>query len=356
MSKIAVILFNLGGPDQPAAVEPFLFNLFNDPAIIAVPWPLRPFLARWIARRRAPVAQEIYDNIGGRSPLLELTLEQAKALELALSQGDDTGDDSVRVFVSMRYWHPMSDETARLVKNFDPDEVILLPLYPQYSVTTSGSSLKDWQRAAAAAKLSVTSKAICCYGTEPGLIAAQAELVVKGLNEAANIGNGPRILFSAHGLPKRVVEKGDPYARQIEQTAQGIAAAVIEATGAKELDWVVCYQSRVGPLAWIGPSIGDELQRASQDGVGVVVVPVAFVSEHSETLVELDIEYRQVAAEMGLPCYVRVAAVGTHPQFIEGLARLVEGARAGTRDICSQSGGRTCAKGFAGCPNLAQVA
>ncbi|MBL6946914.1 MAG: ferrochelatase [Rhodospirillales bacterium] len=346
MSKIAVILFNLGGPDRPESVEPFLFNLFNDPAIIGLPWPLRPLFARLISRRRAPVAREIYDHIGGGSPLLDLTLEQAGALEAGLSRNGDT----VRVFVSMRYWYPMSDETALLVKDFEPDEIILLPLYPQYSTTTSASSLKDWRRAAAAAKLSVPAKAICCYPTEEGLIQAQAELVRGGMGEAAGAGNGTRVLFSAHGLPKRVVEKGDPYVWQVEKTARAVIGAVLEATGEKTLDWAVCYQSRVGPLEWIGPSIENELMRASKDGVGVVIVPIAFVSEHSETLVELDIEYRKVAEEMGIAAYVRVPAVGTNPKFIEGLARLVDSTRAGKREICSQTGDRICPGGLSQCP------
>lgn len=318
MSRIAVVLFNLGGPDRPESVEPFLFNLFNDPAIIGLPWPLRPLLARVISRRRKRVAQEIYEKIGGGSPLLDLTLEQANALEAVLSQGGDT----VRVFVSMRYWHPMSDETALLVGDFKPDEIVLLPLYPQYSTTTTASSLKDWRRAAAAAKLSAPSKTIKSYPTLEGLIGAQAELVVKGLRDAGP-NDGARILFSAHGLPKRVVEKGDAYADQVGETA----GAVIAAMGEAARDWVVCYQSRVGPLEWIGPSLGDELKRAARDGVGVVVVPIAFVSEHSETLVELDIEYREKAVELGVPFYVRVPAVGTHPRFIEGLAGLVESAK-----------------------------
>lgn len=316
-------MFNLGGPDRPESVEPFLFNLFNDPAIIGLAWPLRPVLARVISRRRAPLAREIYENIGGGSPLLGLTRDQASALETRLSQGGDT----VRVFVSMRYWHPMSDETALLVHDFGPDEVVLLPLYPQYSTTTTASSLKDWRRAAAAAKLAAPSREICCYPTEEGLIEAQAELVLKGLREAAEKCSAVRILFSAHGLPKRVVDKGDPYPAQIGETANAVIGAIIAATGEAEPGWVVCYQSRVGPLEWIGPSIEDELKRAAQDGVGVVVVPIAFVSEHSETLVELDIEYRKVAADLGLPEYVRVPAVGCHPKFIEGLARLVGDAK-----------------------------
>lgn len=339
MSKIAVVLFNLGGPDRRESVEPFLFNLFNDPAIIGLPWPFRPLLARMISRRRGPVARDIYAELGGGSPLLELTRQQAAALERELA-----GEGEVRVFVSMRYWHPLSDETARDVKQFAPDEIILLPLYPQYSTTTTASSLRDWKRAAAAAGLAVPTRAVCCYPTEPGFIAAEVELIRPALEKAAKNGR-PRLLFSAHGLPKRVIERGDPYAWQIEQSA----AAIVEALAVPDLDWGVCYQSRVGPLEWIGPSTEAEIDRASKDGIPVVIVPIAFVSEHSETLVELDIEYRKLAEKLGVPGYERVPAVGTHGRFITGLAALVRGARNDERPVMSQRGGRLCPNSWKRC-------
>jgi len=332
MPKIAVVAFNLGGPDRPEAVEPFLFNLFNDPAIMGLPWPLRPLLAKLISRRRGPVARDIYAKIGGGSPLLPLTREQTSALEAALA-----GEDEVKVFIGMRYWHPMSDEAARAVKAFGADEVVLLPLYPQYSTTTTASSLRDWRRAAKAAGLEVPTSAVCCYPTEPGFVAAEAELVAAAVDRAAGAGR-PRVLFSAHGLPKRVIDKGDPYAWQVERST----AAVVAAMGRDDFDWRVSYQSRVGPLEWIGPATDTEIERAGRDKVPLVVVPIAFVSEHSETLVELDIEYGELARESGVPVYERVPAVGTHPRFIEGLARLVRAARAGGGGTISQDGPRIC--------------
>ena len=309
MRKLAVVLFNLGGPDAPDAVRPFLFNLFNDGAIIGAPQPLRWLLAQMISRRRAPVAREIYAHLGGKSPLLELTEAQAAALQSVL--GADT-DYDVRVFVCMRYWHPMSDDVAAAVKSFAPDEVVLLPLYPQFSTTTSGSSLADWRRAAARAGLDAPTHSVCCYPLEQGWIEAQADLVGQAIERA---GPNTRVLFSAHGLPKKIVAGGDPYQWQVEQTA----AAVVDRLGGLS-DWTVCYQSRVGPLEWIGPATEDELGRAASDGVGVIIVPIAFVSEHSETLVELDIEYREEAEKLGVESYERVPAVGTHPAFIKGLA------------------------------------
>jgi ferrochelatase len=270
---------------------------------------------------------------------------EAQAVRLAEALGGEAA--GVRVFIAMRYWHPLSDETAAQVKAFAPDSVVLLPLYPQFSTTTTASSLADWHRAAAAAGLEVPTKALCCYPTVPGLIEAQAGLVQQALTQLARAGDAnPRVLFSAHGLPKRVVARGDPYQWQVERTA----AAVVERLNAPELDWVVCYQSRVGPLEWIGPATDEEILRAGADGVAVVVVPVAFVSEHSETLVELDIGYRRLAESAGVPNYVRVPTVATTAGFIEALAALVHGVAEGA--IVHGPGERACPGAFGRCPLL----
>ena len=347
MSGTAVVLFNLGGPDSLEAVRPFLFNLFNDPAIIPAPGPLRRVIATLISRRRAPVARQIYAHLGGKSPLLEFTEAQAAALESELAT-----EGLVKVFIAMRYWHPMSDETALAVAAYEPERVVLLPLYPQFSTTTTGSSLEDWHRAARRAGLAAPSAAVCCYPTQPSLVAATARGIATALDEAAGAGR-PRLLFSAHGLPKRVIERGDPYQWQVERTA----AAVAQALGRPELDWGVCYQSRVGPLQWIGPATSDEIERAGRDRVPLVVAPIAFVSEHSETLVELDIEYREVAERAGVPAYLRVPALGTDEGFIKALGALVRGARAGAEPLShtgahtgSHTGARICPAGCSACP------
>ena len=342
--RIAVVLFNLGGPDGPDSVEPFLYNLFKDPAIIGLPGWLRIPLARLIAKRRAPIAREIYKELGGGSPLLANTKVQAEALERALRE---TG--SVKVFLSMRYWHPMSDETAREVAAYAPSRIVLLPLYPQFSTTTSASSLEDWRRATRGLRLTAASTAICCYPRLSGLIEENAALIAPHLVEAGQ--SGPlRLLFSAHGLPKKVVEKGDPYQWQVETTA----AAIIEHLRVKRdvgaIDWRICYQSRVGPLEWIGPSTEAEIERAGQDGVAVVLVPIAFVSEHSETLVELDIEYRKLAEEMGVPRYLRVPTVDAGAHFIDGLASLVRQALDSEANILSGEIARICPAAWGRCP------
>jgi ferrochelatase len=339
--KIAIALFNLGGPDGPSAVEPFLYNLFNDPAIIRLPWPVRPLLARFISRRRAPKAQDIYANIGGGSPLLPNTQAQARALEAALA---DLGE--VRAFPVMRYWHPMAPAVAREIADWAPDRVVLLPLYPQFSTTTTASSIDVWTREAKRSHLRTASVTVCCYPSEDGFVAALADLTRKGV-EAARAYGRPRILFSAHGLPEKVIKAGDPYQWQVERTA----AAVMRQLGDIGADPVVCYQSRVGPLKWIGPPTEEEIERAGADKVPVVVVPLAFVSEHSETLVELDIEYAELAHEVGVPHYVRVPTVSTHPAFIAGLATLTRSALARAQEgPASEGGARICPVQWTGCP------
>lgn len=344
--RVAVVLFNLGGPDRPEAVQPFLFNLFNDPAIIGAPGFIRTLLAHFISRRRAKPAGKIYELLGGRSPLLPNTQAQAAALEAALAEdGRET-----RCFIAMRYWHPMSFETAMAVKGFRPDLVVLLPLYPQYSKTTTGSSVKEWHAAAKAVGLAARTRLALSYPEDDGFIAAGAELIRAAYDEAAAYGK-PRLLFSAHGLPKKIIAGGDPYQWQCEQTAKALA----ERLNIPDLDWINCYQSRVGPLEWIGPSTDDELRRAAADKVPVVVAPIAFVSEHSETLVEIEIEYRHLAKELGVPGFARAPTVGTHPLFIAGLARIVENliAQRDSRGVATEqpAAGQTCGSKAGGCPS-----
>ena len=343
MARIAVVAFNLGGPASGDDVRPFLFNLFNDRAIIGLPQPLRFFLAKLIARRRAPVARAIYAKLGGGSPILENTMAQAAALEAALKDGSPGNE--VRVFPCMRYWHPRAGEVAAAVLAFAPDRVVLLPLYPQFSTTTTASSLAEWHRAAGRRGLTARTTTVCCYPVEEGFVAALARLARGPWREA--LAQGPaRLLMSAHGLPKRIVARGDPYPDQIEETARAVARRLALGDG----EWRVCYQSRVGPLEWIGPATDEELRRAGRDKVAVVVLPLAFVSEHSETLVELDIEYRHVATAAGVPGYWRVPAVGTTPEFIAGLAGLVRRALEDPRPVVSHPGPRRCLADAGCCP------
>ncbi len=342
--NIAVILHNLGGPDDLRSVRPFLFNLFNDRAIINAPQPIRWCLARLISSRRAPAALKIYRELGGGSPLRANTEIQAAALTTALS--GRSGPVTFRCFIAMRYWHPMSGETARQVRDWDPDGIILLPLYPQFSSTTTGSSFAAWRRAADRMGLVKKTTAVCCYPQMGGFIDTLARNTAAALLAAGGTAKA-RVLFSAHGLPRKVIAGGDPYQIQVEATARAIASAL----GEPDLDWVVCYQSRVGPLEWIGPYTEDEISRAGGEGKSLAVVPIAFVSEHSETLVELDIEYRALADTVGVPSYVRAPTVASDPAFIDGLADLVEAAIGGGRPMMNNAGQRICPSDCGQCPH-----
>jgi ferrochelatase len=337
--RIAVVLFNLGGPDGPKAVRPFLFNLFNDKAIIPAPQPLRWLIARLISTTRAKSARANYAIMGGGSPLLPGTEAQARALEGALAA---RLGGAVKVFIAMRYWRPFTEQTAREVAAFAPTEVVLLPLYPQYSTTTTGSSVDAWRAAYKGPGLVHT---VCCYPEETGLAEAHARSIAA--THGALGKPGPlRVLFSAHGLPQKVVDDGDPYQDQIERTC----AAVIARLGpdwAADWDWRLCFQSRVGPMKWLGPSTPEALAAAAEEGRGVLVVPIAFVSEHVETLVELDHEYAELARTLGLPFYLRAPAIGVDLAFIEGLADTVLHSMA--KPGLNPEGG-SCPAAFGKCP------
>jgi ferrochelatase len=335
MKRIAVVLFNLGGPDSQQAVQPFLFNLFNDPNIIGLPGILRWPLAKLISGRRAKAATEIYAKMGGRSPILPNTERQAAALQAALA---DAG--AVKVFIAMRYWHPLTAETVAVVKAFAPDQVVLLPLYPQFSTTTTESSHLVWMREARRQKLTAPTSLICCYPTEPGFIAAVARVTTKAVAAARAKTTAPiLVVFSAHGLPKKIVDRGDPYVAQVSASVH----AAVDRLDLKAEEWLVAFQSRVGPLEWVGPATDQVIEEASRAGKAIVVVPVAFVSEHSETLVELDIEYRHLAEHRGAAAYERAPTVNEDPEFIAGLARLVRESLSLPRPVLAGSGTKICA-------------
>jgi len=310
--KKAVILFNLGGPDKLESVEPFLFNLFNDPAIISIPSIFRYPLAKFISKRRAPVAKNIYKEIGNKSPILELTQDQAKSLETnLLNKGD------YKCFVVMRCWHPRASHIIKKVREYNPEEIILLPLYPQFSASTSGSSINEWNDLCKKENYKVKTKTICCYPTENNFIESHFLLIKKTIKTIKN--KNFKLIFSAHGLPESKIKKGDPYQWHVEKTVKEIMSKL----KTENLDYIISYQSRVGPMKWIGPSTDAEIIKHSKEKKGIVIVPVAFVSEHSETLVELDIEYRKLAVQNGCSFYQRVPALGIEENFIKGLTELV---------------------------------
>jgi len=310
--KTAVVLLNLGGPDKPESVKKFLFNLFNDPLIIRLPFFLRTPLAWLISTRRNKEAQAIYSEIGGKSPILDITYSQANTLNKSLQ----AAGMNAQVFVSMRHWHPMTDEVVKEVKVYNPDQIFLLPLYPQYSTTTSKSSLDIWFKESEKQKLNINTKYACCYPTNKKLIEAHSQLIQRKISEIKN--KKIRILFSAHSLPVSIIKSGDPYQWQVQQTVLSIMQ---EISGVE--DHVLCYQSKVTPVKWLEPSTPDEIKRAIKEDLAIIIVPVAFVSDHSETLVELDIEYKKLAKEMGSKDYFRVEALNINDSFIDGLKDLV---------------------------------
>jgi ferrochelatase len=339
--RVAVVLFNLGGPDGPADVARFLFNLFADRAIIDLPGPARLPLAAVIAAARGPRARANYGLMGGGSPLLAGTRAQAGAVEEALSRR--MAGATVKAFVAMRYWAPASEETAAEVAAFGPDEVVLAPLYPQYSTTTTASSLAAWKRAYGGPG---RVRGLCCWHDAPGLVEAHARLILETWEGAGR--PKARLLFSAHGLPLAVAARGDPYAWQVEATSAAIAGKL-----GPGWDWQVCYQSRVGPMKWLGPSTPEAIAAAAADGLGVLIDPVSFVSEHVETLVELDRDYAALAKRAGAPCYLRVPAMGVGADFIDALAAAV--ARALARPGIGPAGA-ACPARFGRCGRTREAA
>jgi ferrochelatase len=318
MSRVGVLLLNLGGPDKLEDVGPFLFNLFSDPEIIRLPfrWLQKP-LAWFIASRRTKTSQENYKQIGGGSPLRRITEAQGEALKEQLQQ---LGQEA-KIYVGMRYWHPYTEEAIALIAQDNIDNLVILPLYPQFSISTSGSSFRLlerlWQEDPNLQRLEYT--VIPSWYKQPNYLQSMAELIAQELDQFPNP-NEVHVFFSAHGVPKSYVEEaGDPYQQEIEE-----CTALIMQTLNRPNAHTLAYQSRVGPVEWLQPYTEDALKELGAQGVkDLVVVPISFVSEHIETLQEIDIEYREIAEEAGIHNFRRVPAPNTHPVFIRALADLV---------------------------------
>lgn len=318
MGRVGVLLLNLGGPEQLDDVRPFLYNLFSDPEIIRlpIPWLQKP-LAWMIANSRAKKSQENYKQIGGGSPLRRITEEQAQALQEELRQ---KGQDA-QVYIGMRYWYPFTEEAIARIKRDNIQELVILPLYPQFSISTSGSSFRLldqlWQDDPSLNDIDYT--VIPSWYSRPGYLRAMADLIAQQLDQYENP-NDVHIFFSAHGVPVSYVEEaGDPYQREIEE-----CTALIMKTLNRPNAHTLAYQSRVGPVEWLKPYTEDAIaELADQKIQNLLVVPISFVSEHIETLQEIDIEYREVAEEAGIHNFQRVPALNTHPIFIADLADMV---------------------------------
>lgn len=318
MGRVGVLLLNLGGPDQLEDVGPFLFNLFSDPEIIRLPFPwLQKPLAWIIATMRTRKSQENYRHIGGGSPLRRITEEQATALQQNLQQ---RGIEA-QVYVGMRYWHPFTEEAVARIKRDRIEKLVILPLYPQFSISTSGSSFrlleKLWQEDPALQQIEYT--VIPSWYHRTGYLQAMAQLIAQELDQFPNPDN-VHIFFSAHGVPLSYVEEaGDPYKEEIEKCTE-----LIMKTLNRPNAYTLAYQSRVGPVEWLKPYTEDAIPALAASGVkDLLVVPISFVSEHIETLQEIDMEYRELAEKSGIDNFHRVPALNTHPVFINDLAEMV---------------------------------
>lgn len=314
---LGVVLLQLGGPDSLDNVEPFLNNLFCDPDIIDLPFAFlfrRP-LARFISSRRAPKVQEFYKRIGRKSPILKLTRRQAVALERELSR-----HIPVKVYIAMRYWHPMTESVVEQIRRDGIKKVVLLPLYPHYSKTTTGSSVNEWKRVLGRQKTVITTDVIDEYCEHPLYVQSLVRNITIALQRVPAADRSKvHLVFSAHGTPVKLVKAGDPYQGQIERTYK----AVIQA-GKFDLRHHLCYQSKVGPEKWIEPSLDHTIEKLAGERVShMVVIPIAFVSDHSETLWEINMEAKEEAKELGVTYYDMMPALNTNPLFIRALADLV---------------------------------
>ncbi|MCF8462988.1 MAG: ferrochelatase [Rickettsiaceae bacterium] len=338
--KVAVILMNLGGPDCLEAVQPFLFNLFYDPAIIRLPNPFRYLIAKLISSTRKKKAENIYSQMGGKSPILEETLMQAEELKTLLKQDDKC---EYKVYVAMRYWKSFSGEIMPDVINYQPDQIILVPLYPHFSTTTTASSIKDFMVNLHVHNYEGLVKAIGCYFLDDKFIECHVDLIRETLSKVKD--DNYKILFSAHGLPKSIIRDGDPYQWQTEQTVAKIASNL----SLSEEQYQITYQSRVGPVKWLEPNTEHVIESLAQKGVNIIVIPISFVSEHSETLVELDIEYKSIADKYGVH-YWRVPTLRILKKFISSLANNIQKfARIDSNITSSNKLKRMCPSNFSKC-------
>lgn len=318
-SKVGVVLFQLGGPDSLEAVEPFLYNLFSDPDIIDFPFAriAREPLARLVAAHRARKVRHAYSLLGGSSPINEITRQQATALERELRREMDA-----RVVVAMRYWHPLTEEAIAALEPDSLAELVLLPLYPQYSKVTTGSSLNEWNRRySRAATHPVPLHVVPHFYNDPHYIEAVAERIDQALEQFAGSGQ-VELIFSAHSIPADVAAQGDPYKPQVEATME-----LVMRRGGWAHPYRLCYQSKVGPGRWLQPSLDATLrQLAAQRAQNLLVIPISFVSEHIETLREIDAEARALAQGLGIRRFALMPALNDSPKFIQALAELVRDA------------------------------
>jgi len=311
--KIGVILLNMGGPDSLEAVRPFLYNLFSDHDIIQIPRLIQKPVAKLISIFREKKVRKYYEAMGGKSPQKEQTLKQAEALQQSLG-------DKYKVVVAMRYWHPFTEEALNELLKYDLEKIVLLPLYPQFSTTTTGSSFNEFDRIYKKLNLNIPIERIYSYHNHPLYIKAMVENIKMELT-SKDLPNYKDyyFLFSAHSLPEKIIQKGDPYQRQTIETVKLIMKHF------PKIPYSLAYQSKVGFVKWLEPMTDKEIKRLAKSGVKkLAIIPVSFVSEHSETLYELDIQYRELALKEGIEDFKRIKTLQTNPIFIHCLESLVK--------------------------------
>ncbi|MDX2050158.1 MAG: ferrochelatase [Rickettsiaceae bacterium] len=326
--KKVIVLFNLGGPDKLDNVGPFLYNLFSDKWIIRAPFLIRKTIAFFISFFRKKLAKQNYSLIGGKSGLLEETEKQKNALLRKLKKEIK----NVEILVSMRYWHPFAKEVVSKIKDYNPAEVIMLPLYPQLSTATTISSFEEFEELLKQEKTNLKVKKIGCYFDNELFIKAHVSLIKKELKKFTK---NPIILFSAHSIPKKYVKTGDPYEWQINKTYK----AIISDQEISGYETKLCYQSKVGPIEWLSPSTERVIEEEARSGKNILIVPIAFVSEHIETLVELDIEYKSIADKYKIE-YRRVQALGDNEDYIDALSKFVLNTIKSEQEIVSFNSGK----------------
>jgi ferrochelatase len=310
----ALILLNMGGPDSLESVEPFLYNLFSDSELIQLPGGRllqRPF-AKLISRLRAKKSAAAYRTIGGSSPLLEWTRRQAQGIAERLGS-------QVRPYVIMRYWHPRAEDVLAQIKADGVETAVVVSMYPHYTRATTGSSVNDFRRAVAKVYPELEYQLIEEWYNWPGYLDALANRINEGLETFHDLMRDEvQILFSAHALPQKFIDRGDPYREQIECTA----VEVMQRVGS--YDWTIAYQSRSGPVKWMEPGTDEILNEMARDGHrSTLVVPISFVCDHIETLEEIDIGYRELATILGIVHFCRAPSLNDHADFLEAIAALV---------------------------------
>ncbi len=337
--KTAIILFNLGGPDSLENVRPFLFNLFSDKWIIRFPLLVRKAIAYIISKNRYKLAQENYQLMGGKSPLLAETQKQKKALEESLRRAKF---QDFEIFISMRYWNPLAKEVVKQVKEYNPDEIIFLPLYPQFSSSTTLSSFEEFESLLKKTSVNADVKKICCYYDNEKFIDAHISLIKETIKKFKK-DEKVKILFSAHSIPVKYVKSGDPYEWQIINTVKAILKDEI----ISKYETSLCYQSKVGPIKWLSPTTESEIEKAAKEKFNIIIIPIAFISEHIETLVELDIEYKHIADSHNVR-YERVEALGINKEFISSLTDMVLHSSKKEENIYN-FGSEICPENFSNC-------